>query len=239
VFLPDSLRQLPVERHTRLVAEIDSMHHYVAMESPDVWAALVALVLAVVSYSSMGIWRERRLKLAERRLESYERLWAVLREASQSEEAFEAPARRRVHKLMTDWYYEHGDGIHLTADGQQIYFNAKKNLVSKPESFFPATLPNHPKKKPVPTRDREQGKLCQDQLSLLRTQLKKDVKFYGRPYGIKPNEDGLEFLRACKINVDTFPWSSRPWYQTKWWTKPYQRMKQKLIAAKEPGYNSS
>ena len=199
------------------------MHHNVAMGSPGVWATLVALVLAVVSYSSIGIWRERRLKLAERRLESYERLWAVLREASQSEESFPAPTRQRVHKLMTDWYYEHGDGIHLTADGQQIYFNAKKNLLSKPGSFFPATLADDLEKKPATIRDRAQGKLCQDQLSLLRTQLKKDVKFYGRPYGREPNEDELDFLRACKINVDAFPWSSRPWYQTKWWTKLQQR----------------
>jgi hypothetical protein len=190
------------------------------MESPDVWAALVALVLAVVSYSSLGIWRERRLKLAERRLESYERLWAVLREASQSEESFDAPTRQRVHKLMTDWYYDHGDGIHLTADGQQIYVNAKKNLICKPGTFFPATLADD--------LDREQGKLCQDQLSLLRTQLKKDVKFYGRPYGREPKEHELDFLRACKIDVDAFPWSSRPWYQTKWWTKLQQRMKQNL-----------
>lgn len=176
------------------------MHHYLSMESPDVWAALAALVLAVVSYSSIGIWRERRLKLAERRLESYERLWAVLRKATQTDESFGAPTRRRVHKLMTDWYYEHGDGIHLTADGQKIYLNARKNLVCKPASFFPATLANHLEKKPARTRDREQGKLCQNQLSLLRTQLKKDVKFYGRPYGRKPNEDELDVGDGRKVS---------------------------------------
>jgi hypothetical protein len=203
------------------------MHQYVAMGSPGVWAPIAALIIAVVSYSSIGIWRERRLKLAERRLESYERLWAVLREASQSEESFNAPARQRVHKLMTDWYYEHGDGMHLTAEGQEIYLNAKRNLVCKPGSFVPATLADDLERKLAPIRDREQGKLCQDQLSLLRTQLKKDVKFYGRPYGREPNRDGFDFLIACKIDVDAFPWSTKPWYQTKGWTKLQQRMKQR------------
>ena len=74
----------------------------------------MTLVLGIAGFiTARSINKERELRIAERRLAAYERLWALMRPASPNDEPLDEAGRRRLEKKLADWYYSNGDGMLL------------------------------------------------------------------------------------------------------------------------------
>jgi hypothetical protein len=185
-------------------------------------ASATLIVGAAGILLAKNISGERKLKLVERRMNAYEQLWELLRVSSPTAAPMSEGARWRLHASMTDWYYTNGNGLHLSKDGQQLYLKAKTNLICSVDDIKPSSAAERIKMIPIGRLEEERGKLASVQLSLLRTQLKKDITVHGRPYGDTPDEEGFEFLKDCNINVNALPWSQRgwPWPRPPWWPQP-------------------
>ena len=173
------------------------------------WASVfVTLLLGVAGFVvARNISRDVRLKVTERRLVAYERLWALMRMASPYNPPMDEAARRRLHGKFTDWYYKHGDGMLLERVSRSVYLEAKDNLIRPVDKLTPAVS-----RKRLCTLDGdeleiERGKLSQRQLSLLRTQLKTDLRILGRPYGRPRGSEDDAFLTFCGVNLARKPWS--------------------------------
>jgi hypothetical protein len=176
------------------------------------WVSIVvSLVLGAAGLVlARTINRDVRLKLAERRLTAYERLWALMLPASPYRPPLDMPGRSALHESFTAWYYQHGDGMLLERTSRQMYFEAKDNLIRPLEDITPQqsrerleTLRQHDPE----AAERERGRLSQRQLSLLRTQLKTDLAVFGRPYGQELGPEDRAFLTHCGVDVSRKPWS--------------------------------
>jgi hypothetical protein len=95
------------------------------------WATVgVTLVLGVAGFVlARNIGRDLKLRLAERRLAAYERLWALMYPASPYAELLDEAGRRQLHASFTNWYYQNGDGMMLEQLSRSVYFEAKDNLI--------------------------------------------------------------------------------------------------------------
>lgn len=175
------------------------------------WASItVTLLLGIVgTFVALSINRDVRLKLAERRLAAYERLWSLMRPASPYEAPLDSITRQEIHKNLTDWYYANGDGMLLERVSRSVYLEAKDNLVRPTGSVTPRLVRQRLASLPLEEAEKERGKVCQRQLSLLRTQLKSDLEIYGRPYGPKLGREDREFLACCNVNISTKPWNDQ------------------------------
>jgi hypothetical protein len=85
------------------------------MEAAASWASVaVTLVLGLVGVVvALNIRRDVRLKVAERRLSAYERLWAATSVTSPYGEPLDEQSRTALHECLTKWYYANGDGLLL------------------------------------------------------------------------------------------------------------------------------
>lgn len=178
------------------------------MEAATAWASVSAtVVVAVVGFVlARRIDRDMRLRVAERRLVAYERLWAAMRPASPYDPPPHQDARGRLTAALTDWYYANGDGMLLPASTRSVYLRAKDNLVCPLDRLEPAAARRRLAELPEQDRDRERGLLSQRQLSLLRTQMKGDIAVFGRPYGPSLGVEDVDFLVGCGVDVRRPPW---------------------------------
>jgi hypothetical protein len=171
---------------------------------------VTALVGAAGLLVAASIRRDLQLKVAERRLGSYERLWALMRVASPYAAPLDTHGRRRLHDQLTDWYYAHGDGMLLEQTTRQVYLTTKDNLIDLPDRRIVPEQAYQRIEALEPTeRDVERGRLSQRQLSLLRTQMKSDLAVYGRPYRQELDAEDRVFLSACGVDLATRPWIVR------------------------------
>jgi hypothetical protein len=154
-----------------------------------------------------NISRDVQIKLAERRLAAYERLWALMRTASPYSPALDETARKELHGQLTDWYYAHGDGMLLPRITGEVYLQAKDNLRRCHHDVIPSVASQRLTGLDAEEANRQHGMLAQRQLSLLRTQLKSDLVIYGRPYGSPLNDEDRAFLAACGVDLNVKPWS--------------------------------
>jgi hypothetical protein len=125
--------------------------------------------------------------------------------------------RETLHKNITSWYYEKGQGMLMTPETREMFFKVKDNLVFDPETEFePGRQPTNFEKA---VRDLEgderakyQGTALIRQLSLLRTRLKADLSLYGPPYDAEStgDPDSIAFLKDCGENLDRRPWKDLP-----------------------------
>lgn len=173
------------------------------------WASVfVTLLLGTAGFVvARNIGRDVRLKVTERRLVAYERLWALMRTVSPYNPPMDEAGRQRLHSKFTDWYYENGDGMLLERVSRSVYLEAKDNLVRTVEQLKPAQSRQRLSTLTGEELERERGRLAQRQLSLLRTQLKSDLAILGRPYGPKLGPEDRAFLTACGVNLARKPWS--------------------------------
>jgi hypothetical protein len=173
------------------------------------WASLaVTLVLGIAGFVvARKIDRDVKLKLAERRLAAYERLWALMRPASPYSKPLGDRGRELLHDKFTDWYYEHGDGMLLEPQSRDVYFEAKNNLVRELTKLTPDASRQRLEGVTADELEGERGKLSQRQLSLLRTQLKSDLAMFGRPYGEPLRGEDRAFLVYCGVDIGKKPWS--------------------------------
>jgi len=89
----------------------------------------VTLLLGIAGFViARNISRDVQIKLAERRLAAYERLWALMRAASPYSPALEKTAREEFHGKLTDSYYAHGDGMLLP--------RITREVISKPKTTY-------------------------------------------------------------------------------------------------------
>jgi hypothetical protein len=179
------------------------------MGSAADWASVVVtLVLGIAGFVLANhINRDVRLRLAERRLAAYARLWEVMRRASPYDPPLDTAARQRLRDHLTDWYYAHGDGMLLERVSRSVYLEAKDNLTRPLEQLTPVYSRERLHQLPVEQLDTARGVLAQRQLSLLRTQLKSDLAIFGRPYGPQLGPEDRAFLTACGVNLRCKPWS--------------------------------
>ncbi|MGE5763300.1 MAG: hypothetical protein ACM3ZF_05320 [Mycobacterium leprae] len=176
----------------------------------------MTLILGIAGFViARNINRDVRLRMAERRLTAYERLWALMRPASRFSSPLDEAGRRCLHEKFTDWYYANGDGMLLERTSRTVYLEVKDNLVRPLQDITPQRSRDRLQAMPPACVDRERGKLSQRQLSLLRTQLKSDLRIYARqsdlavygtPYAPHGSEDST-FLEYCGVNVKRRPWS--------------------------------
>lgn len=180
------------------------------MGSAADWASVgVTFLLGIAGFAvARNINRDVRLKLAERRLAAYERLWAEFRLISPYEPAPIETTRKALHKRLTDWYYANGDGMLLLRGSREVYLNAKDNLIRPLAEIVPVVARKRLQALGPDEQDNQRGLLAQRQFSLLRTQLKSDLAMYGRPYGPSLNEEDRAFLADCGVDLRAEPWSS-------------------------------
>jgi hypothetical protein len=175
-------------------------------------AGVTAALTIVGLYLAHGYRRQVRMRLADRRLESYGKLWALMEIASPhredvGEEPISADERRELHHSVTSWYYQDGNGMLLNRDTRQMYLTAKYNLVCHDEDLLPPalgrTLPASQQE-----RERRRGKIATRQLSLLRSQMRADLAIYVRPFHEELNAEDVEFLSHCRVCLFKRPWRS-------------------------------
>lgn len=173
------------------------------------WAtAAVTLVLGIAGFIlARNIGRDLKLRLAERRLAAYERLWALMRPASPYSDPLDQEGLRRLHSCFTDWYYQSGGGMMLEQLSRNVYFEAKDNLIRPVEELTPKESRGRLMSLSGTELEVERGRLAQRQLSLLRTQLKSDLAIFGEPYGPKLGEEDRAFLRHCHVDINRKPWN--------------------------------
>lgn len=174
------------------------------------WASVaVTLTLGMVGVVvALNIRRDMRLKVAERRLQAYERLWAVTSVTSPACEPLGENERKLLHTRLIAWYYENGDGLLLQNHSRTLYQTAKDNLVRPTADIVPTESRRRIQTVPENERDRQHGLLARRQFSLLRTQLRSELAVYGKPYGPLIDNEDAAFLRDCGISVREQPWKS-------------------------------
>jgi hypothetical protein len=174
------------------------------------WAAVVVtLVLGVAGFvAARSINKDRELRIAERRLAAYERLWALMRLASPFDGPLDEAGRRRLERKLADWYYSNGDGMLLADGSRSMYLNAKDNLICSLDTLVPGESRQRLQGLTDVDLERERGLLAQRQLSLLRTQLKADLKVFGQPHGPQLGREDRAFLVRCDININRKPWKT-------------------------------
>src|SRR5215467_8364914 len=165
--------------------QADASRRELPMAAAANWAlAAVTLVLGVVGFiAARSINKERELRITERRLAAYERIWALMRSASPNDEPLDEAGRRQLEKKLADWYYANGDGMLLVNGSRSMYMKAKDNLILPVERIVPRESSQRLQPLSGAKLEQERGLLAQRQLSLLRTQLKSDLKVFGVPYG--------------------------------------------------------
>lgn len=174
------------------------------------WAALGATLLLgfVGIFVARGIRRDVQVKVAERRLAAYERLWALMRPVSPNAPPANRRERHALNRRLTDWYYENGNGMMLENASRTMYLRAKDNLVCPLADLVPQEARDRIRALDREQQDTARGTLAARQFSLLRTQLKSDVEVFGTPYGEPLKPEDRAFLVACTVNMRRKPWRS-------------------------------
>jgi hypothetical protein len=173
------------------------------------WVSIVVTaVLGVAAlYFGNSLRRKARAEVeasaAEKRFTAYAALWAKTKIASPMRGTPLTEAERdNLYDELTDWYYDEGHGMLLTEQTRNVYLKAKKNLTCPPDELVPASLAEVVRR----DGDRGRGQASIDQLSLLRTAMRADVRIYTQPYDEELSEDDVAFLEACKIDLTQAPW---------------------------------
>jgi hypothetical protein len=185
----------------------------------DIAQFAITSAFAVIGlYLAHSFTRAQRLKIAEQRVEGYRKLWGEMFVARPSR--VEAPENKSpltpeeaadLHGAMTKWYFEDGQGLLLPHDTREMYLAAKQRLgryASEGEDG-----------------DWEQaGNRAMRDLSLLRSQMKSDLKIYGVFYFDSLDEGDRAFLRASGLDPERW---GRPWYRwatsSRYWTTRIRR----------------
>jgi hypothetical protein len=148
------------------------------------------------------------LKLAERQVDSYARLWDITGVALPDRQTpLDRVEREKLYDEMIKWYVESGNGIFLSVPSRDLYVGVRTNLVCRNDSVKPATLATELSRLPAADAERRRGCVSIRQMSLLRTQLKTDLAIhYGYSYFRALGPDDRAFLKSCGLS----PWR-RPW----------------------------
>jgi hypothetical protein len=175
-------------------------------------ALLTASVTAIGLYLAQSYRRQIQLCMADRRMESYARLWALTEIASPTRTQFGGDPlteteRHELHNKMTSWYYETGNGMLLNSRTREVYLVTKSNLICPIDQLEPRVL-GRQLTGSEQERQRQRGAISMRQLSLLRTQIKTDLAIYGRTFHRRLDATDEAFLAYCGVNPREQPWRS-------------------------------
>jgi hypothetical protein len=146
---------------------------------------------------------EVEANVAEKRFDAYARLWVETKVASPMRGTPLTPGERSdLYKKLTDWYYDDGNGMLLTEQTRNIYLKAKKNLTCCVGELVPDSLAE----RAASDGDARRGQASIDQLSLLRTSMRADLRIYTEPYDEELSLDDVAFLRAANVDLTSLPW---------------------------------
>jgi hypothetical protein len=164
---------------------------------------VVGIAISVIGlYAAHSFRRQQRLKIADRRVDAYKKLWSLLlvarplrMEPPENMEPLSRTEARALFDEMTKWYFEDGNGMMFPDNTKYVYLGAKKRL-----GLYADGTGEAPK----------EGRRRMVELGLLRQQMRSDIAIYGHSYLAKRlDDDDQAFLAACGIA----PWRfSRPWY---------------------------
>lgn len=208
----------------------------------DTAADLVIPAAAVVA-TAVGLWlahnyrRQMALKLSQTRLEAYSRLWEITGVAAPTRldgwgenGHMRLEERRDLWAALTDWYYAKGGGMLLTEDTKAVYLNVKHDLICESSGLRPQGLAEQIRSDlGLPNDheldDRVRGTLAIRLLSLLRTQLKSDLRIYGPTYAGELSEYELFFLKHSGVDLGSEAWAQAAGLENRWvrlaaWLRP-------------------
>lgn len=158
-------------------------------------------------YFAHSYRRQVRLKLAEKRLNAYAKLWALMevatpvRERQGGQGQLSPEERKTLHDSLTHWYYSDGNGILLEKEARELYLTAKHNLICADEEVQPQEL-----RKSVKNFSSQRGSLSMRQLSLLRSQMRADLTIFATWYYRGLKQSDKEFLAHCGVDLNRKPW---------------------------------
>ena len=151
-----------------------------------------SLVGLIGLYLTHSLRRQQSLKIADQRLEAYKPLWQLTKIAGQSVRSradeggpLTREEGRKLRREMLDWYYVAGNGMFLTKMADDLYTEVDIRL----GDYIGGE------------DDHERAARCMRDFSLLRQQMRLDLKtLCGRPsYRTKLDEDDKKLLENAGI----------------------------------------
>jgi hypothetical protein len=176
-----------------------------------------AQVAATVFLGLVGLWvahnyrRQIRLKLAERQVDAYMKLWVLTALATPERTTpLDGTERQRLYDEMMRWYFEDGNGIFMSRPTRNLMVGVRSNLVCPTASIQPPLLAAELARLPEAEADRRRGCALIRQASLLRTQLETDLNMhFGFHYYSDLRPDDRAFLESCGLSPWRMPWRRR------------------------------
>jgi hypothetical protein len=184
---------------------------------------VITAALALIGfYLAHSFTRQQRLRIAERRIDGYRKLWALMLVARPSR--IEAPENNPLTQKealslldeMTTWYFDDGNGMFLPHETQAMFVQAEIALMRYGRETYP-TIPIRQAATPE-----DDARRVMRNLSLLRSQMKRDIKIYGVSARPKLQEGDAAFLRSANVNPRRW---LRPWF---WW--PTRKERSSVVA---------
>jgi hypothetical protein len=162
----------------------------------------------------VGLWlvhsyrRQARLKLIERQVDAYQKLWILTASATPERSTpMTEQERTEVYDAMINWYFAEGEGIFTSAATRDLFVGFRTNLVCPVASVVPGALAIELAAMVPADAERRRGCVAIRQASLLRAQLKADLSLhFGFNYYSRLLPEDRAFLISCGIS----PWR-RPW----------------------------
>jgi hypothetical protein len=171
-----------------------------------VTAALTIVGLIFANSLRLKTRAEVEKGVAEKRFAAYAALWELTEVASPMRGSpLTEGERTDLYEKLTAWYYAGGNGMLLTEQTRNIYLKAKKNLTCSLEDLIPESLS---KKVRADGADANaiRGQASIDQLSLLRTAMRADLRIFTDPYKDGLTRDDVAFLESCRVDLNQQPW---------------------------------
>lgn len=190
-------------------------------------SALAAFATGFVGWLAHSYRRQMKFRLADTRRDAYASLWEMTGLAAPTRLDGSGPGghlrpteRWQIWKAMTDWYYASGNGMLLDDTSKSVYLAVKHNLVCRTRELRPDALADLVCEDLGRTGQEDaldevvvRGILSIKQLSLLRTQLKSDLRIYGQTYSEVLHRHEVVFLRGTGVRLESRAWASASkWY---------------------------
>jgi hypothetical protein len=163
----------------------------------------------------VGLWlahnyrRQIRLKLADRQVDAYMRLWKLTSVATPSRATpLDQVERQKLHDEIHQWYHGDGNGLFVSVETRDLLLSYQSNLVCPISKIKPAELAEQLSAMPEVDAERRRGCISKRHATLLRYQLKNDLVLHISfvSYYNDLRSDDRAFLKSCGLS----PWR-RPW----------------------------
>jgi hypothetical protein len=171
----------------------------------DVAQLVITTLIALIGlHLAHSYRRQQHLRIAERRLDAYGELWALMevarptrvKEVSVDREGpLTRKEARKLYQEMTHWYFGSGNGLLLPDTTKQLYLKVKARLGVYAEGGDSASD--------------EEGTKRIAELGLLREKMRFDLDIYSVPYLPSPDQESRELLAAAGIDPEA--WGTAPW----------------------------